>query len=84
MQNKNEGNENKIILEDLNFTMHKIDRDGENKTQDFIGTVPIIPCENSLWIMGLRIYGKGRTKIPVSSPATICPLPRIQVRQRLY
>ena len=32
MQNKNEGNENKIIG-DLNCTMDKIDRDGENKTQ---------------------------------------------------
>ena len=29
MQNKNEGNENKIILGDLNCTMDKIDRDGE-------------------------------------------------------
>ena len=33
MQNKNEGNENKIILGGLNCTMDKIDRDGENKTQ---------------------------------------------------
>ena len=35
MQNKNEGSENKIMLGDLNFTMDKIDRDGENKTQIF-------------------------------------------------
>ena len=33
MQNKDEGNENKIMLGDLNYTMDKIDRDGENKTQ---------------------------------------------------
>ena len=33
MQNKNDGNENKIILGDLNCTMDKKDRDGENKTQ---------------------------------------------------
>ena len=33
MQNKNEGNENKKLLGDLNCTMDKIDRDGENKTQ---------------------------------------------------
>ena len=33
MQNKNEGNENKVILGDLNWTLDKIDRDGENKTQ---------------------------------------------------
>ena len=35
MQNKNEGNENKIMLGDLNCTMDKIDRDGDNKTQRF-------------------------------------------------
>ena len=33
MEIKTEGNENKIILGDLNCTMDKIDRDGENKTQ---------------------------------------------------
>ena len=33
MQNKNEGNEKKITLGDLNCTLSKIDRDGENKTQ---------------------------------------------------
>ena len=33
MQNKNEGNENKIMFGDLNCTMDKTDRDGENKTQ---------------------------------------------------
>ena len=33
LQNKNEGNENKIMLGDLRGTMDKIERDGENKTQ---------------------------------------------------
>ena len=33
MQNKNEGNEKKIMLGDLNCTMDKIDRNDENKTQ---------------------------------------------------
>ena len=33
--------------------------------------------------MGLRIYGEGRTQIPLSSPATIGPLARIQDRQGL-
>ena len=33
MQKTNEGNENKITLGILNYTMIKIDRDGENKTQ---------------------------------------------------
>ena len=30
MQNKNEGNENKIMFRSLNCIMDKIDRDGEN------------------------------------------------------
>ena len=33
MENKNKGNENKIILEDFNCTKDKIDKDGENKIQ---------------------------------------------------
>ena len=33
MQNKNKGNANKIMLGVLNYTMDKIDSDGENKTQ---------------------------------------------------
>ena len=33
MQNKNKGNENKIMLGNLNCIMDKIDKDGENKTQ---------------------------------------------------
>ena len=33
MENKCEGNENKIILGDFNITMNKIDRDGRNKTK---------------------------------------------------
>ena len=33
MENKCEGNENKIILGDFNITMDKMDRDGGNKTQ---------------------------------------------------
>ena len=37
MQNRNERNENKIMLGDLNCTMDKIDRDGENKTQRLYG-----------------------------------------------
>ena len=33
MQNKIKGNENKIMIGDLNCTMDKIEKDGENKTQ---------------------------------------------------
>ena len=84
MQNKNEGNENIIMFEDLNFTMDKIDRDGKMKHKDFMGAVPVMHCLDSSRIMGLRIYGEGRTQIPLSSPATIGPLPRIQDRLGLY
>ena len=33
MENKNEGNENKIIIGDFNCIISKMDRDGENKIQ---------------------------------------------------
>ena len=65
MENKNEGNENKIILGDFNCTMDKMERDGRNKN------ISIMPCQNSSWIMDWRIYGEGRTQIPLSSPTTI-------------
>ena len=35
MKNKSEENENKVILEEFNCTMDKMDRDGGNKTQRF-------------------------------------------------
>ena len=73
--------------------MDKMGRDDGNKTQsteivkikgnDFIDAIPIIPCQNSSWTMGWRIYGEGRTQVPLSSPATISPLARIQERQGL-
>ena len=40
----------------------------------FIDDVSVMPCQNSLWIMDWRIYGEGRTQIPLSSSATIDPL----------
>ena len=46
----------------------------EIKHKDFIDVVSIMPCQNTLWIMGSRIYGEGRTQIAPSSPATIDPL----------
>ena len=54
------------------------------KHKAFIGAAPVMPCQNSSWIMGLRIYGEGRTQNSLSSPATIGPLARIQDRQGLY
>ena len=47
MQNRNEGNENKIMFGDLNCTMDKTDRDVKIKHKDFIGAIPIMPCLDS-------------------------------------
>ena len=51
------------------------------KHKEFIGATLVMPCQASSWIMGLRIYGQGRTQILLSLPAMICPLARIQDRQ---
>ena len=56
MQNKNEGNENKKILGDLNCTMYKKTGMVKIKHKDFTGAVPIMPGQNSSSIMGFRIY----------------------------
>ena len=71
------------MLGDLNCTMNKIEGMAKIKHKYFIGVVPITPCLNSSWIIGLRIYGEERTQIPLSSPATIGPLPRISI-DRVY
>ena len=83
MQNKNEGNENKIMLGVLNCTMDKIDRDGENKTQRLYRCYFNYALSKLSWIMGLRIYGEGRTHIPPSLSVTTGPLPKISI-DRLY
>ena len=77
-------NKNKIILEDFNCTMNKMVRMVKIKHRDFISAAPVMPCQNSSPIMGLRIYGEGRTLILLSSPAAIGPLARIQDRHGLY
>ena len=60
-----------------------MDRDGENKTQR-----PCWCCSSyalsKLIVIRLRIYGEGRIQIPLSLPAAIGPLARIQDRQGLY
>ena len=55
---KNEGNENKLILEDFNCTMDKMDRYGGNKTQRLYRW-----CSNYALIVdnGMRICGEGKT-----------------------
>ena len=84
MENKDKGNEDKIILEDFNCTMDKMDRDGENKHKDLTGPDSVMPCQNSSWITSLRIFGEGRTQIPLSSPARKGPLARFQDTPGLY
>ena len=84
MQNKNEGSENKIMLGNVNFTMNRRDRDGENKTKRLYRCCSSYALSKLIVDNGLRIYGEGRAKIPLSSPATIGPLPRIHDRQGLY
>ena len=60
-----------------------MDRDGENKTQRpcWCYSSYVLP---KLIVIRLRIYEKGRTQIPLSLPAMIGPLARIQDRQGLY
>ena len=81
MENKNEGNENKVILGDFNCTMDEMGRYGRNKTQRLYRccSIYVLIVNNSL-----RIYGEEKTKIPLSSPAMTGPLARIQDRQGLY
>ena len=81
MKNKNEGNENKIILGDFNSTIDKMRRYSGNKTQKLYRC-----CSNYVLIVDncLKIYGEGRTQIPQSSATIIVTLERIQNRQNLY
>ena len=84
MENKNNGNENKIYLKTLIVLWIKWTEMMKIKQKDFIGAAPVMSCQNSSRKMGLRIYGEGRTQIPLSSSATTCPLARIQDRQDLF
>ena len=52
----------------------------EIKHEDFVGAVPIM---SSLWIMALRICREGTSHIPLSLPATIGALARLQDRRGL-
>ena len=54
------------------------------KQNNFFGATPAMPCQNSSWIMGLRIHAEGRAQIPLSSPATIGRLARAQDRKSLH
>ena len=84
-ENKDKGNENKI-LEDFNCTMDKMDRDGENKTQRLCWccssyALSKLIVDNELADLWRR---DNTDQIPLSSPATIGPLAKIQDRQGPY
>ena len=75
MENKSEGNESKIILYLGTLIVLWIKSTGiVKKLKAFINVAPLIPCQNWPWIMVLKIYGRERTKVPLSSPTTIDPL----------
>ena len=81
-KNKNEGNENKIMLGYLNCTMFKIDRNDENKTQRLYRC-----CSNytlSKLIMDNGFDDLWRKERLGSPPYTKGSLPRILDRQVLY
>ena len=68
IENKNEENGNKM-LGDFNCTIDKMERDGRNKT--------LYRCRcnyslsNLIAITDWRIFGEGRTQIPLTSSTTI-------------
>ena len=59
MENKNEGNENKIILGDFNCTMDKWR--GMVVIKHFIDVISIMPCQTLSLVIEWRIYGEERT-----------------------
>ena len=71
MENKFEENENKIILGDFNHNMDKVERDYGNRAQETYSVFPIMSCQNSSWIISLRIYAKGRALFSLTSTTTI-------------
>ena len=73
----------KIMLGDLNCNMDKTDRYGENKTQRLYRCCSSYSLSKLIVDNGLEDLWRGRTQIPLNSPAIIGPLPRIQDRHGL-
>ena len=72
------------MLGDLNCTMDKIDRDGENKTQILYRCCCNYTLSKLIVDNGLEDLWRRENPDSLSSPATIGPSPRIQDRQGLY
>ena len=49
-----------MTLRDFNFTMDKMDKDGENKTQRVYRCCSNYALSKSSWVMGLRIFVEGK------------------------
>ena len=62
------GDENKIILETLIVLWIKWIGMVEIRRKDVIDAVPIMP---SFWIMGLSLFGEGRTQVFLNSTVTL-------------
>ena len=56
MENKNKGNENKLIIGDFNCTMDKMDRDGGNKNYEEVRRTYRCRCN---YTMSKLIVDKG-------------------------
>ena len=83
MQNKNEGNENKIMLGGLICTMDEIDTDGENKTQRVYRCCSSNGLSKLIVHNGLEDPWRRENQISLSSSATIDPMPRFNI-DRVY
>ena len=83
MQNKNEGNENKIMLGVLNCTMDKIDRNGENKTKTLFRCCSNYALSKLILDNGLEDLWRRENSDSTSSSATTGPLSKISI-DRLY
>lgn len=71
MENKNNGNENKIIFRDFNSTMDKIDRYGQFKTRGIYRCCSKNALSKLIVGNGLEDLWRRETQ---SSPAAIDPL----------
>ena len=80
MENKNEENEDKTIIGDFNFTMNKMDRDGENKTQRLYRSCSNYALSKLILDNGLG-YLWWKNPDSLSPPAMIGLPPRIHDRQ---
>ena len=73
-ENKNEGNENKIILGDFNCTIDKMNRDGGNKTQRLYSWSSSYALSKLIVDNGLKNLWRRENQDFPGSTATICPL----------